>query len=1654
MPPKTTPGKKVNLSEIKMATWVKSGKLVWVELVDEKEGIPLNYAQGMVDKVMEDIKEVTILYAPKELKGPDQCLVTRIHERAEEPQIIDDLVDIEPLNDAELLRCLELRFRADLIYCYVGPTLLSTNPYKDKDAEFERRVYPPEDKEMFKRYALQGGKRISKPHIWNLSASTFWQLFDENRPQAICISGESGAGKSHGTRLCMSFVAQLFGSDDDKRDGKQDKKETSIENKILNCNPILEAFGNSKTIRNNDSSRFGKYFVMFVDKRSKHIKGAEVKNYLLEKSRVISQAAGERNYHIFYAVCKAMSPEKLHKYFFTDGKTVDMSEYNLLKKGGIYNEEKIDDFKIFNEVQDSFNNLGFTEEEQEGIWKVLSCVLNMGNIEIDSSSYVESATPCKFKGSKYLQRVLEILGVERESLEKGCCLLSRVFNNETLLSPRTPSQCENIRDSFCKDLFNNCFNWMVRKLNVQILPANQTQYTSIGFLDIFGFEDFEGIPGGKNSIEQFCINYTNEKLQKLFISYVFDAEKKIFEQEGLGNFLSMIKYVSNEPILNIFDKKPIGIYHIIDSVCKMNKDDGKEDMALSDQVRNSHNANEVAFFDKLKQNKFGIKHTAKNVWYTTDGFTEKNRDEFPPNLMEALQKADKTILRIFSLKLTDDEKIEDKKKDPQEKFLGFKFRQEMQGLMDCLEMCQCNFVRCIKPNEQKEAGLWVPELALKQVRYMGVLDSIKVRRESLPIRKPYKDFYAKYQDLDKISNERNVSFVRLIERPDVSWKSLTENTVKSVEKKSGVNNEVLFGKGRIFMSVAFVNRLEELLEECQKIQRVQLNKIADTFLVFDLINQWNKYRKTSLKVIGLSKNLLATWNSKIEYVKFKNVLAVTIRIQRIFRMTVYKRTVRLHKYSSIVIGRSFKLFKMREVLVNAKKKIHVLSSCISKMKFRIFMIRLRINRNMVESIFDKAWLIIQDRMLLYSSLTIQRIWRGFFKRLGGIDEVNKIKILREGLKKNRAALNIQRSAKGYLVRTRLDRMNRAAGFIQGFTRKLWGGKYLKMVQDSLIKIQRAGKKYINKMRIINKRNDAFNKKQRPFIDQVKTIEHDVIFHQQSSFYDLKNLENYTRVKFFDDPKNFRDYIPKLKSFIPDTPPIDLNPKVRLFSVLIDFDCQVDTSDIYKRSWAVDFLNLISHLYEKHSRLLHLEIGDSFSLAVDDDLKVYSWGLNDFGQLCRSNRPSREDNNRPKNCKILSKIYPRIISAGDDHTIMVDYSNDVYVWGDNVNGQFGLGHPRSVANVVQLKTLGNSIQSVVAKGNKNYLITESGDLYVWPNEDPDYIYTPALVHVSERYIKFFQISCGRNFAIGLSTNGLLFSSGNNSSGQLGLGDTKPRTVFTLIESLKSYGEKISVISCGANHSVCKTHTGKVFTWGLGSMGQLGNGTTKSGSIPIFIKLSDSGTPVKARSVQASVLSTYILLENKKIYHAGRISKTEKSNLGFKNFDFESKVFNGKLGPDFYPLKLCSKWSKSLSLTYLIVADFRKVKQITNIRDKVSDQINEKWDEIYNQVLPPYTDGIYKSICSKYIRKIYVLPETADGEKAGDKSKKGAKAVEKENSELTSTGKSRKTFDMGSKDFDKSLENLLEMKTRMVRLQQIPESKWTAQDRLLIKTINKL
>ena len=385
-------------------------------------------------------------------------------------------------------------------------------------------------------------------------------------------------------------------------------------------------------------------------------------------------------------------------------------------------------------------------------------------------AYISLASPCQLKNDGVLVNAAKILGIDFERLSKALRYKTRVVAGSAIESTIKREECLIFRDSLSKDLFNKLFNWLVRRLNFTVMPPEFTKngidmnalmnkYYHIGLLDIFGFEIFNF-----NSIEQFCINFANEKLQQLYISYVFKGEEKEFINEGLKEFLGELNFKDNQVLIDMLDHNKLpGIFQMVDESCSVNA----TDQNLYDKIIKQFKKPEFPLTtQKIAKDTFIVKHTAKEVEYNINGFRAKNKDEISKTIEDAVFSSSMPeVVKIWkNLCLTEVESEESKnaKANPKDKFLGYKFRSQMKELMDELNSCECHFIRCLKPNEKKQFDCFLPQLVLQQIKYMGVLDTIKVRKDSFPVRTPYKNFYEKYQELDRVNSK--IPFEKHVEK--------------------------------------------------------------------------------------------------------------------------------------------------------------------------------------------------------------------------------------------------------------------------------------------------------------------------------------------------------------------------------------------------------------------------------------------------------------------------------------------------------------------------------------------------------------------------------------------------------------------------------------------------------------------------------------------------------------------------------------------------------------------------------------------------------------------------------------------------------------------------------------------------------------------------
>ncbi|XP_062434229.1 unconventional myosin-VIIa isoform X1 [Rhea pennata] len=622
---------------------------------------------------------------------------------------VEDMIRLGDLNEAGILRNLLIRYREHLIYTYTGSILVAVNPYQLLP------IYSPE------QIRLYTNKKIGEmpPHIFAIADNCYFNMQRNNKDQCCIISGESGAGKTESTKLILQFLAAISG------------QHSWIEQQVLEANPILEAFGNAKTIRNDNSSRFGKYIDIHFNKRGA-IEGAKIEQYLLEKSRVCRQAQDERNYHVFYCMLRGMTMEQKKKLGL--GKATD---YNYLAMGNCTTCDGRDDSKEYANIRSAMKVLMFTDTENWEISKLLAAILHMGNLQYEARTY-DNLDACEVVQSTSLITAASLLEVDPQDVMN--CLTSRtiITRGETVSTPLSMEQALDVRDAFVKGIYGRLFVWIVEKINAAIYrpPSQELKSVrrSIGLLDIFGFENFT-----VNSFEQLCINFANENLQQFFVRHVFKLEQEEYNLENIN--WQHIEFTDNQDALDMIAIKPMNIISLIDEESKFPKG---TDSTMLHKLNSQHKLNTNYIPPKNNyETQFGINHFAGIVYYETKGFLEKNRDTLHGDIIQLVHSSkNKFIKQIFQADVAMG--AETRKRSPT---LSSQFKRSLELLMRTLSVCQPFFVRCIKPNEYKKPMLFDRELCVRQLRYSGMMETIRIRRAGYPIRYTFVEFVDRYRVL-------------------------------------------------------------------------------------------------------------------------------------------------------------------------------------------------------------------------------------------------------------------------------------------------------------------------------------------------------------------------------------------------------------------------------------------------------------------------------------------------------------------------------------------------------------------------------------------------------------------------------------------------------------------------------------------------------------------------------------------------------------------------------------------------------------------------------------------------------------------------------------------------------------------------------------------
>ncbi|XP_034283056.1 myosin-IIIb [Pantherophis guttatus] len=795
----------------------------------------------------------------------------------------DDLVNLEVLDEDTIIYQLKKRYGDLQIYTYVGDILIALNPFQNLN------IYSPQFSKLY-----HGVKRSSNPpHIFATADAAYQSMITFNKDQCIIISGESGAGKTESAHLIVQHLTFL---------GKANNR--ALREKILQVNPLVEAFGNAHTAINDNSSRFGKYLEMMFTPTGA-VMGAKISEYLLEKSRVIKQALGEKNFHIFYYIYAGLyHQKKLSEYKLPEKKPPRYIENGTGKvMHDIINKES---YKTqFEAIQHCFRIIGFTKEEVHSVYRILAGILNTGNIEFAAISSQHQTDKSEVPNMEALDNAAVLLSIGSEELQEALTSHCVVTRGETIIRTNTVDKAADVRDAMSKALYGRLFSWIVNRINTLLQPdkniCNAESGMNVGILDIFGFENFT-----RNSFEQLCINIANEQIQFYFNQHIFALEQMEYHNEGIDAVL--VDYEDNRPLLDMFLQKPMGLLSLLDEESRFPQ---ATDLTLVDKFEDNLRCK---YFLRPKRVElcFGIHHYAGKVQYDAYGFLEKNRDTLPADIMVVLRTSENKLLQqLFSSPLTKTGNLAQTRarvtaasrslppqlgsgrikidtmeimRHPEEttnmkrQTVASYFRYSLMDLLSKMVIGQPHFVRCIKPNDDREALKFSQERVLVQLRYTGILETVNIRQQGYSHRIHFDEFVKRYY---------YIAF-KAHENPSPS----KENCI-AILQKAKLDKWVL-GKTKVFLKYYHVEQLNLYLREV----------IGRVVIMQAYTKGWlgaKRYKKLKQKRTNSAITIQSAWRGYDTRRKFKDIknkrIDAAIHIQAAFRGYLTRKNYRRWKNS-------------------------------------------------------------------------------------------------------------------------------------------------------------------------------------------------------------------------------------------------------------------------------------------------------------------------------------------------------------------------------------------------------------------------------------------------------------------------------------------------------------------------------------------------------------------------------------------------------------------------------------------------------------------------------------------------------------------------------------------------------------------------------------
>eukprot|EP00746_Dinoflagellata_sp_MGD_P147503 gnl/MRDRNA2_/MRDRNA2_79839_c0_seq2.p1 gnl/MRDRNA2_/MRDRNA2_79839_c0~~gnl/MRDRNA2_/MRDRNA2_79839_c0_seq2.p1 ORF type:complete len:1840 (+),score=496.69 gnl/MRDRNA2_/MRDRNA2_79839_c0_seq2:156-5675(+) len=732
-----------------------------------------------------------------------------VEDKADGLAGIDDLTALTHLHEPEVLQALHFRFDVDRIYTFTGPILIAVNPFKQIP-----RIY--DDRTLM---SFMQPRPKTPPHVYAIASRAYFGLTEKLQSQVVLISGESGAGKTETMKIVLKFLAEA---------ASQQRGKSSIEQRILESNPLLEAFGNACTVRNNNSSRFGKFIELMFNLKDHgcQLAGASIDTYLLEKVRLTELHDGERNYHIFYQACAAKHVHgaklgHISLEHFGDGKS-----FTYMNRSERQSIPGVDDSEAFEETLAAMKVMNISNEEQQLVVQIVCAILHLGNSGFGRGDKADCAGDASF------QLACSLLGVETKVLAEAMCNKLIIAPTDRYLSPLGPEQASSRNGALVRVIYGLLFTFLVVRVNEAIQLSGKLAGTHFcGVLDIFGFEHFK-----VNSFEQLCINFTNERLQQFFNQFVFKEENRLYQEEGIST--EAIEFPDNQDVIDLISGKQMSIFVLLDEECRIPKG---LDKSFCSKLHKEHQNHPRFGIDKRKVEWFIVKHFAGPVSYLSDGFMDKNKDELGENIVEAMKQTKldfiQNLFSRYGAPAAGGEFKPPARGGKAFKSVSSEFKLQLDGLMTTLKKAEPNFIRCIKPNPQQMREVFNRRTVAEQLRSGGVIEALQVQRAGYPCRFKHRPFWEDYHILivDRKVQEQIKKTTAVKERLTIMLKYI-ETTYKLPKTSSGLcwalGKTLVFFKQEAFETVQCA-RLTLRTKSATKIQssfrQFQMQRIFSIF---------------------------------------------------------------------------------------------------------------------------------------------------------------------------------------------------------------------------------------------------------------------------------------------------------------------------------------------------------------------------------------------------------------------------------------------------------------------------------------------------------------------------------------------------------------------------------------------------------------------------------------------------------------------------------------------------------------------------------------------------------------------------------------------------------------------------------------------------------